>query len=60
MFASASSQGLINVHGAQVTQLADIAVERAQGIPVQRLWGTCEPDESGGENVCANALNKAT
>ena len=44
----------------QVKQLADQAIERAHGIPVQRLWGKCEPDgEAGGENVCANALNRA-
>lgn len=43
---------------AQVNQLADMALERAKGLPVQRLWGTCEPHEAGGENMCANANQK--
>jgi len=31
---------------AKITQLADAAMERAQGgLPIQRLWGTCEPKD---------------
>ena len=39
---------------AKISQLAESTVQSAQGLPIQRLWGTSEPQEAGGENLNGN------
>ena len=41
----------------QITQLADSAIEHAQGLPLQTLWGTSEPQDSSedSENMLSGA-----